>query len=76
MGNISCLSDQENMLTRIDPETECQIVATAATTAASALLGKNLVLNPVARPAFCTPTSIAKVRFLSLSIPAIVPEKL
>ncbi|EHP17143.1 hypothetical protein NMY220_0046 [Neisseria meningitidis NM220] len=51
------------------PETECHTQATAAATADSGLPGKNFALNPVAKPAFCTPTSIAKVRFFAVSIP-------
>ena len=67
------LSHQANKLPKTVPDTECQTQATAVATADSALPGKNLALRPVARPAFCTPTSMASVRFLAVFMPVSAP---
>ena len=72
-GLLLTLVPPANKLPKIVPDTECQTQATAAATADSALPGKNLALKPVASPAFCTPTSMARVRFLAVFMPVNAP---
>ena len=56
-------------MARMVPDMECQTQDTAEAMAASGTVGKNFPERPVARPAFCTPTSMASVRFLAVFIP-------
>src|SRR3712207_238936 len=69
------LSHQRKPFAKIVPEIECHTQDTAQAIADSALVGKNFELNPVARPAFCTPTSIDNVRFFAVLIPNNFPAK-